>query len=206
MPAPGHTLYRQGTLLLSLLAGLLAACPGGGGGDGGLDAAVDGPVDAPADDGSDAAGVDSGLDVGPGDATSPPDSSGPRIEIGVGVTEFVPFEDDAPIELTAGPQGGYHVNVTLRFWGLEADDLLIGLEGWDDASDTERTVPVDRVLTRRRVIVSGDHFDRVGERLIFTTFTPEEVVGLRLRVEATATPLDGPPVTDVAYGVVVDEE
>lgn len=203
-------LHPPTVLISSLLAGLLVACPGSGGDDAGIDGGPDGstPRDSSAGDSSpgDSSAGDSAVPTDGAVDSMPADGSTARIEIGVGLTEFVPLVDDSPIELTAGPQGGYHVNVTLRMWGLEADDLLIQLEGWDDATDMASTVPVDRVLTTRRVIVGDGHIDRVGERLIFTTFTPEEVTGQRLRIEASATPLVGPAITDVAYGVVVDEE
>src|SRR5690606_15592460 len=53
----------------------------------------------------------------------PPDPEGmPEVEIGTGMISFLPLEDGQPLDLVAGPQGGYHFHVHARMRGMAPGD------------------------------------------------------------------------------------
>jgi len=114
------------------------------------------------------------------------------------------------VELVNGPQGGYHVWIAFRLWGIDPEGLLIEAHGYDATSGAEVTIPVERVLTARRVSPEGDHLLRLGDRLVFTTTDPTTIydratgVGTDLRITATFTPTTGDPVTSETTTTVVD--
>ena len=167
------------SLLLIALAFAMTGCPGD---DDSFDA---GGVDAP---GMDAPGVDAprvdapGVDVGP---------VAPRVEIGTGLTEFIDVADGADVELVAGPQGGWHVDVALRLYGMDPMDMRLRIEGRNDATGDVVTVPVERILTNRRVRDMGDHYLRLGDQTVFMVLGPEEATDIDLRIDVTATPVEG---------------
>jgi hypothetical protein len=175
---------------------LFSACSGGGGSS---DAGSDG----------DAAMTS---DTGAPDASSPTDAgpTDPRIEIGTGTEAFEALGPGTTVELVNGPQGGYHVQIAFRLWGIDPEGLLIAAHGYDATTGDEITIPAERVLTARRVSVEGDHLLRLGDRLVFTTTDPTTVydpatsMGTDLRITATFTPAVGDPVTAETTTTVVD--
>lgn len=53
----------------------------------------------------------------------PPEPEGtPEVEIGTGMISFLPLEDGQPLDLVAGPQGGYHFHVHARIRGMAPGD------------------------------------------------------------------------------------
>jgi DNA-binding NtrC family response regulator len=97
---------------LALIALALCAC---GGGETGA-----GDVDARAGGGGDASGADAGgdPDCWPTASTTP----GGAIEIG-SPDPFTALEDEGPITLTIGPQGGVHIAAQARMTGLQPGNL-----------------------------------------------------------------------------------
>jgi len=187
---------RASSRALGLFVLLLAACGGGGGNS---DAGVS-PDAAPTDAG---AGVDA---TPPGDAAT----IVPRIEIGGGTDAFEPLGPGSTAELVHGPQGGYHVQIAFRLWGIDPEGLLIQAHGYDATTGDEITIPAERILTARRVSMEGDHLLRLGDRLVFTTTDPTTVydpatsTGTDLRITATLTPAIGDPVMAETTTTVVD--
>lgn len=136
--------------------------------------------DSPPSDG----GADSAADA-PVDATLPETA---RIEIGTGLTEFIEVPDGGDTELVAGPQGGWHVDIALRLYDLEPEGLFLRIEG-EDADTAERVaIPIERVLTARRVRPQGDHLLRLGDQLVMTITMPSEVVDRDIRIRLVARP------------------
>lgn len=166
-----------------LAAGMLAACGGGGTPDAG---------------GSDASPAG---DAGP---------VTPRIEIGTGTEAFEALGAGSTVELVHGPQGGYHVPIAFRLWGIDPMGLLIQAHGYDAITGDEITIPAERVLTARRVSPEGDHLLRLGDRLVFTTTDPTTIydaatsTGTELRISATFTPATGDPVMAETTTTVLD--
>lgn len=76
-----------------------------------------------------------------GDADSDSGSlSGPRIELGTGTARFEPLVDGQTLAMVRGAQGGWHLWVSIRSYGLDADagrlTLRKGLEGGTPDSDS----------------------------------------------------------------------
>ena len=152
-----------------------------------------------------------GDDAPPPDDTTPRDAGEldlggpPRVEIGTGVTEFVEVADGADVELVNGPQGGWHVDVAMRLYSVDPQELTMRIEGYDAATDMAIGVPIERTLTERRVQREGDHWLRVGDQLIFAIEAPEEVVGSDVRIEARIVTPEGVSAEAQKVVHVVDE-
>jgi hypothetical protein len=141
------------------------------------------------------------------DATVPFDAGGvpARLEVGTGTATFRALAaSGGTIELVHGPQGGYHVDVAARLYGLDPEGLVLRYETRcmrDDALLAFSEIGLRRSL----VVPEGDHFVHVGARTVFDTTDPAPFVGLAVRVLAIATPASGgPPVTDERAVLVVD--
>ncbi len=155
----------------------------------------------PADAGADTATTP---DSGDRDADRDADVGSARIEVGTGLTDFVEVEDGDDVELVMGSQGGWHVDVALRLYGMEPMDMLIAIHGFDTSSGDEVTIPIERVLTRRRVRDLGDHWLRLGDQAVFMITEASQASDRDLRLEVSATPLDGPTVQAEKRFHVVD--
>ncbi len=172
----------------------LAACGDDGGADGD-------PIDAFV---ADAVMVDAAASDASGDAGLPAQ----RIDIGTGQLDYEPLPEDRSIELVQGAQGGVHIDLALRIWGVAPDDLLLRYEGFVADTDEEVFVPVERLLNADRIVDNGDYLLRAGDRLILdeALLPREELVGREVRVEVTATPPDASPLVGIATVVIVDLE
>jgi hypothetical protein len=153
-----------------------------------------------------ACGDDAPPDDGERDAGPPADLGGePRVEIGTGVTSFIAIDDGADVELVNGPQGGWHVDVTLRLFQVDPQELTMRIEGYDVTSGDSIGIPIERVLTERRVQPEDDHWLRVGDQLIFAIEGPEEVVDTDVRIEARITTPEGASASAEKVVHVIDE-
>lgn len=153
--------------------------------------------------------VDGSRRDGGTDATAEPDvlvSGEPRITIGHGLTAYEDVPEGGDAELVAGPQGGWHVNLALRIYSIDPEDLSIRIEGFDAETGDVLSIPIERILTSRRVRREDDHYLRLGDQLIFMITMPSEAVGRDLRVELTAMPTAGGVFTATHTFHAVDEE
>jgi len=179
-------------LFVSLLVLPLAACPGDDdappvGRDGGADAG------SPSADGG-----------GEGDDAATP--SGPRVEIGTGITSFVPVADGEDVELVMGPQGGWHIDVTLRLYEMDPMDMRLNIDGYDADTGEMLALPIERILTTRRVREEDDHWLRLGEQLVLGIASPAEAVGKDVRIVVRAMPVEGEGASAEKTVHVIDEE
>ena len=128
----------------------------------------------------------------------------PWIELGTGVVAFEPLPDGSDIELVAGPQGGWHLDLALRFDGFGPGGLVLRYE----AVATDAT-PVSFVTTaavqEASVLQEDDGFLRLGDRVVLDIANADEVVGLEVIVRVTAE-LDGQTWSDERRVTVVDNE
>jgi hypothetical protein len=152
---------------------------------------------------------DSSVDflVGPPDTSRPTRTDGvfgdPIVEIGTGQLAWEPLASEAPIELVAGIQGGWHLDASLWFDGFGPGGVTVTYDAVD--TNAERvSFTTQAVLTEDSVIEAEPGWHRVGDRIVLDIDAPEDVVGRTLIVRATAT-LDGLSWSDERRVVVVDE-
>lgn len=107
----------------------------------------------------------------------------PALEIGVGEDAFTSL-DDAGHEVTLihGPQGGYHIELALRAWGLDGSRLVaVEVEGRVDGTLLART----ETGSSFGCIPATGASETVGVRLIYNA-QPEELDGRTTEIDATA--------------------
>lgn len=126
----------------------------------------------------------------------------PWIELGAGLDAWEPL--GAEVELVFGPQGGWHVDVCLLFGGWGPDGLALTYRGIDAETGEQVTWETGAELTSTSVLVTGDGWERVGDRVVFQIDSDDEVIGRDLRLEVVAT--DGErELADEGTTTVVDE-
>jgi hypothetical protein len=105
------------------------------------------------------------------------------LEIGTGTQAFLPVQGE--LELVAGPQGGWHVDVALRATGIEPEGAELVWQG-EDAETGERVTFVTTArLSRDSVLPTEDGWERVGDRVVFEIGSPQEVLGAELTLSAS---------------------
>lgn len=137
-----------------------------------------------------AAGCGEGGEAGPTDAGPPAVEvavTGPaRVELGAGTTRFEALAEGGTIELVLGPQGGWHLDLTVRAVNLPPDGVTLRYEVRDDTRATPWNFPVAASLNARRVVADGEGWVRVGDRAVFDVRAASEVEGRVLRVTVRA--------------------
>lgn len=143
------------------------------------------------------------IDSGPG-VDGGPDSLA-RVELGTGTTSFVTIpESGAELELVAGPQGGWHIDVTARLYELIIEDLLLTYEIERDGVII--SMPRQFMLREALVTPEGDHYLRAGDFVPFEISQPSDVVGDTVVVRAIAEATDGARAEDEHTVTIVDNE
>jgi hypothetical protein len=131
-----------------------------------------------------------------------------EVRLGTGTDAFVPVEDGDEITIVFGPQGGYHLDGSLRASGIVAGDP-------DDLADPDNPVTTFRVWDATGDPISGLEgaeeilyqeglepsaepgvFEMVGRRIFLDIPSDDAVVGTDLDVEVE--------IRDVEDVVVVD--
>lgn len=164
------------------IAGALAGCEGGArpadGGPGGLE---------------DAASVL--------DATGP--DAGPVLELGTGLEGFEPLGSPAEVELVHGPQGGYHLTMSMRVWQLAPVALR-----WQVARVDDARVLADLALDARpgSFVPVGGALVRSGELVILDVLGPSEIVEREVRIDANVRAATGEVAARSVTIRVVDRE
>lgn len=132
-----------------------------------------------------AAGESSGADGIPPDAGAP---LGPLVlELGTGLTQHRAVADGDAVELISGPQGGWHLEFTVRGCGQPPAGLMLrytavmaATDGGGPGGDMV-SVPSTAMLTSRNTVaMDGDCFMRVGDRAVLAVTSPADVVGRTL--------------------------
>jgi hypothetical protein len=131
----------------------------------------------------------------------------PRVELGTGRSGFVEIPDDnAELELVAGPQGGFHVDLTARLWNLALDGVRLRYEARPIDSETPISLPTELALTPARFVREGDHWLRAGDFLQMDVAGPPDVVGMELEVTVEATDPSGRSASHTRRARIVDRE
>ncbi len=129
-----------------------------------------------------------------------------RVEMGEGTSRFEPLTDGQDVELIAGVQGGWHINLTGRLYGLTLDGITLDYEAVPVGGTAPISMPTELVLDATDFVPDSGAFLRAGDFLIMAVEDPAEVVGMELDVTLTATDTDGRSVSDTRRLRVVDEE
>ncbi len=111
------------------------------------------------------------------------------LEIGTGLEAYEALSDEAQtLEIVYGPQGGYHVYLSMRVTGLEPDTLL-----WTVVRERDAGVLANLELNARPGTfrpVDGA-LERVGDWVVLAVNSPADVTMDALRVEARVTSRSG---------------
>lgn len=129
----------------------------------------------------------------------------PRIEVGGGLLEFEPFGDES--EMIMGLQGGWHIDVSTRFYDIDAVDLQLTIVGVDPDTNEQVTRTVDRLLQERHTEATAPGIrTRTGDRLILDITEPAELAGRTLVIRVSGLSTSGVVARGEASVVVVDRE
>lgn len=114
---------------------------------------------------------------GPSSTSDPQPEVEPTIELGAGLTDWRPLADGDTVELVAGFQGGWHIDLGVRGKGIDPEGLSLRYEARDPQTDASLSHETKGLLTTSNVLPMGDSWLRVGDRVVFTIDQPETVVG-----------------------------
>ncbi|MGB0591841.1 MAG: DUF4876 domain-containing protein [Myxococcota bacterium] len=126
------------------------------------------------------------------------------IELGTGMQAFEALKNGDTIELVAGIQGGWHVDVSLRFAGFGPQGILLSYEGFD-AVGQSISYETQALLSNKSLLPEGEGWQRVGDRVVLDIVSPDEVVGAEAVLQVTAT-LDGQVWSDERTVTIVDAQ
>jgi len=142
------------------------------------------------------------------DPALPQESDGvfgePWVTIGGGNLSWDPLEQGDAIELVAGPQGGWHLDVSVWFGGFGPGGVQLTYEAVDTAAN--RVSFVTRAeLFESSVIPADEGWYRLGDRIVLDIADIDEVVGSELILRVTAS-LEGQTWSDELRVEVADED
>ena len=127
-------------------------------------------------------------------------SDDPTLEIGAGATTFETLQDGDPIELVHGPQGGYHLEIALRGFGIDGSDLVAGsMSGTIGGQGLASSKPW---LDFRCNAETGT-LDALGTNLIYDA-QPADLDGQTTEVLISITDASGTVVEDTATLLIED--
>ncbi len=128
----------------------------------------------------------------------------PSVELGTGLESFEAFSASGPeLELVHGPQGGYHVHLSMRVRGLEPMSLHWQVFRVEDGRSLAN-LPLD--ARPGRFVPVGDALERVGELVILDITGPADLVGREVRVDASVRAASGEVASSTITARVVDLE
>ncbi len=126
----------------------------------------------------------------------------PTVEIGVGRKAFASLEDGDDVELVAGIQGGWHVDVSVRLGGFGPDGVLLSYDAVD--GDGKRvSYETQALLQKKSVVQEGELYVRLADRVVFDIPKAEAVIGTTIFLRVTAQ-IDGQTWSDQRRVVVRD--
>ena len=123
-------------------------------------------------------------------APSPDTEGAPWMELGTGLTAYEELDDGDTIELVAGPQGGWHVDVAIELGGFEPDGVAVQYRGLNAQTDVVVSYVTDAVLYANRMVATDDGWRRSGDRVVFAIDSEADVVGTEVRLEVQSVELD----------------
>ncbi|MFT5457277.1 MAG: hypothetical protein ACI9K2_003770 [Myxococcota bacterium] len=129
----------------------------------------------------------------------------PWIELGAGLAAFEPLADGDTVELIAGHQGGWHVDVSVRGGDFGPDGVVLAYDALDATSAESVSFDTRALLSAASVLPLDDGWERVDDRIVFDIASAEEVVDRAVVLRVTAS-LGGLTWSDERSVTVVDLE
>jgi hypothetical protein len=115
-----------------------------------------------------------------------------------------PIADGSEVELVFGPQGGWHVEVGMRFRGIDTEGTLLTYEARRE-DDGEIVSTMRYGITPRRLGTDGDHRLRTGDLVVFDITSADQITDRAITIEARLEDENGAEVaSDVRTLQVVD--
>ncbi|MEM9068990.1 MAG: hypothetical protein AAGE52_10810 [Myxococcota bacterium] len=129
------------------------------------------------------------------------------VELGTGQERFVPVTDvGSRVELVAGFQGGFHIDVAVRLYDMPVDGLVLRYEV-RDLDGTVRSLPAEYALRESRATREGDAWVHTGNFVQLDIRVASDVIGDTVVLAVEADPLGRlAPVTDEVTVTVADDE
>lgn len=109
----------------------------------------------------------------------------PWVTIGAGALSWSPLAQGDAIELVAGPQGGWHLDVSVWFGGFGPGGIQLTYEAVDTAANRVSFV-TQAELFETSVIPAEEGWYRLGDRIVLDIDDTDEVVGADLILRVTA--------------------
>jgi hypothetical protein len=128
-----------------------------------------------------------------------------RIELGAGRVDFIPIEDSDSVELVSGPQGGHHLEFTLRLFDVDPDDLVLDYQVHDTTSNQRVSMPARYVIAKGYVIEREDHLLRVGDRAILDVKTAMTAQGMNVNLSCRIERQGATLAEDKKKATIIDE-
>jgi hypothetical protein len=135
------------------------------------------------------------------------DSGGvaPRVQLGTGTASFVELPPSGGrVELVHGPQGGYHIDLTTRIWGLDPERLQLTYRVVRRSDGSVLSVTT-YLLSAGRVLREGDHLLRAGDIAVLSITGPMDVVPGEVELSVQARARDGTVASDIRFAFIVDD-
>lgn len=111
--------------------------------------------------------------------------------------ELSDMADGSVVPIVFGPQGGYHIDVGVRIYGLDPEGAALRYEVWEPDGARSYHAEATYALRTFRLIDAGDHYARGGDRAILEITDPAELDGRTLDVSAILELADGSRYEDV---------
>ena len=110
-----------------------------------------------------------------------------ELELGAGRTEFVELPEDAALEIVSGPQGGWHLELTLQLRDYDRQPLVLDYQA-RDMNDQPLGFPASYAVKVEQLVELDDaRFVRVGDRVVLDVASPEQLRGLEVQVTCSAS-------------------
>ena len=125
------------------------------------------------------------------------------LEIAAGA-DAAPVADGSEVELVFGPQGGWHVEVGMRFLGIDTEGTLLTYEARRE-EDGAIVSTMRYGITPRRLGTDGDYRLRTGDLVVFDITSADQIADRAITIEARLEDENGAEIaSDVRTLEVVD--
>ncbi|MEM6956834.1 MAG: hypothetical protein AAF411_28215 [Myxococcota bacterium] len=131
------------------------------------------------------------ISCGESQGTLPIDGATKELQIGIGIQDFNAVSDGDDVPLVRGSQGGVHIDVAFRLYGLDPEGARLEIDAFDAGSGESVAFGVSRNLTRSRLRLMEDHWLRTGDQVGLNIFSPDDLTEGTIRVDATVEERNG---------------